>query len=353
MPTTQNETNQNSPEVPMTKRPTSSTGRSSLTRIGAVAIGAALALAACGSGGDVPLTEAAAQPTTAAEPQVEATPARQVAAATIGDSDLGPILAGDNGLTLYGFTNDVEAASTCYGTCADAWPPVIVDADFSVAPGLDVGIFATTERDDGTLQLVAGKWPLYFFAGDATPGDLAGQGSGDVWFVVDLDGKLITDDATAEVAGDDSSDQADQAASPAPVTTAESDLGPILVDAQGLSLYGFTEDGDGTPTCEGACADAWPPVVVDSADLPEGLDAEVFSVVERPDGTLQLKAGKWPLYTFAGDGAPGDINGQGSGDVWFLADPAGGLIKGDGASGDTSADDGASTGDDTDEDDDY
>ena len=101
----------------------------------------------------------------------------------------------------------------------------------------------------------------------------------------------------------------------------------MLVDGVGLTLYGFTKDADGTPTCEGGCAEAWPPVIVDSDELPAGLDPAVFSVVERPDGTFQLKAGKWPLYRFAGDAAPGETNGQGSGDVWFVVDPAGGLIK--------------------------
>ena len=72
-----------------------------------------------------------------------------------------------DGLTLYGFVNDVDAISTCYSTCAEAWPPVIVDEEWTVGPGLDTGIFSTTERDDGTLQLVAGKFPLYTSA--ATP----------------------------------------------------------------------------------------------------------------------------------------------------------------------------------------
>jgi predicted lipoprotein with Yx(FWY)xxD motif len=53
----------------------------------------------------------------------------------------------------------------------------------------------------------------------------------------------------------------------------------------------------------------------------------VFTVVTRADGTHQLQAGKWPLYTFAGDAAPGDVNGQGSAGVWFAVNPAGGLIK--------------------------
>ena len=45
-------------------------------------------------------------------------------------------------------------------------------------------------------------------------------------------------------------------------------------------------------------------------------------------GTHQLKAGKWPLYRFAGDDEPGQTNGQGSGDVWFVVNPDGSLKKG-------------------------
>ena len=95
----------------------------------------------------------------------------------------------------------------------------------------------------------------------------------------------------------------------------------------GMTLYAFTKDADGTPTCNDKCAEAWPPVIVDSAELPAGLDANIFSVVDRADGSHQLKAGKWPLYHFAGDAAPGDVNGQGSGGVWFVLDPAAKLIK--------------------------
>jgi predicted lipoprotein with Yx(FWY)xxD motif len=111
------------------------------------------------------------------------------------------------------------------------------------------------------------------------------------------------------------------------VTIANTSLGDVMVDADGLTLYAFTKDADGTPTCNDKCAEAWPPVIVDSAELPAGLDANIFSVVERADGSFQLKAGKWPLYHFAGDGAPGDVNGQGSGGVWFVLDPAAKLIK--------------------------
>jgi predicted lipoprotein with Yx(FWY)xxD motif len=119
---------------------------------------------------------------------------------------------------------------------------------------------------------------------------------------------------------------AEDAADAAPVGQADTGLGTVLVDAEGLTLYGLTDDTDGTSTCDGACADAWPPLTVDSRDLPEGLDPGIFSVIERSDGTFQLAAADQPLYRFAGDARPGDTNGQGSGGVWFAAAPDGSLI---------------------------
>jgi predicted lipoprotein with Yx(FWY)xxD motif len=68
-------------------------------------------------------------------------------------------------------------------------------------------------------------------------------------------------------------------------------------------------------------------LLVGSSSLPSGLDAKVFSVIPRADGTFRLKAGKWPLYRFAGDTAAGEVNGQGSGGAWFAIAPDGALTK--------------------------
>jgi len=141
-------------------------------------------------------------------------------------------------------------------------------------------------------------------------------------------GSSGTDESSASASAQEQGAQEQDAAA---VSEAETDLGPVLVDADGLTLYGLTDDTDGVPTCDGTCADAWPPLTIDAAELPAGLDPNLFSVVERPDGTSQLKAGEWPLYRFAGDAAPGDVNGQGSGGVWFAVAPDGSLITGDAA----------------------
>jgi predicted lipoprotein with Yx(FWY)xxD motif len=254
------------------------------------------------------------------------------------DSALGKILTAPDGMTLYGFTNDIDATPTCFSTCADAWPPVIAPEDWTVAPGLDSGVFSTIIRKDGQRQLVAGKWPLYKYSNDAKPGDVKGQGSGDVWFVVSLDAKLIKtpldqvgDRTGTSLPAPGSTVPAGATGSAAAVHTAPSSLGDILVDTQGRTLYGFTKDTDGNPTCSGGCAGTWPAVTVTGDKLPDGLDAKVFTIVARTDGTKQLKAGKWPLYRFSGDDKPGDVNGQGSGGSWFVVDPQGGLRKAAGA----------------------
>ena len=139
----------------------------------------------------------------------------------------------------------------------------------------------------------------------------------------------------------------DEAAGGGAVTVKETALGAVLVGETGMTLYGFTNDTDGTPTCADGCADAWPAALVDSAELPAGLDAEVFSVVERTDGTFQLKAGDWPLYYFSGDAAEGDVNGQGVGGVWFVVAEDGSLIKDDkpseGSADDSSTDESTTT----------
>ena len=108
---------------------------------------------------------------------------------------------------------------------------------------------------------------------------------------------------------------------------AQTPLGAILVDGQGRTLYALTKDSNGTPTCTGACAVAWPPAMVNATVMAgPGITAPT-TVVDAPGGGKMLKAGKWPLYRFAGDTAPGETNGQGSGGMWFVVGADGQLIK--------------------------
>jgi predicted lipoprotein with Yx(FWY)xxD motif len=114
------------------------------------------------------------------------------------------------------------------------------------------------------------------------------------------------------------------------VQLVETDLGRILVDAGGRTLYLFTPDEAGSPTCVDGCAQAWPPLLVDDVAgllAGDGIDAATLSTVAHPNGGQQLKIGKWPLYAFAGDAEPGDTGGQGSGGQWFVVGADGKPIK--------------------------
>ncbi|MEM7737182.1 MAG: fasciclin domain-containing protein [Deinococcota bacterium] len=106
--------------------------------------------------------------------------------------------------------------------------------------------------------------------------------------------------------------------------------GDYLTDADGNSLYLFTQDAAGESACVGGCASNWPPLLAMIEDISagEGTDARAINTIEREDpaGT-QVTYNDAPLYFFSGDAAAGDANGQGVGGVWFLIDPDGNAIE--------------------------
>ena len=107
-----------------------------------------------------------------------------------------------------------------------------------------------------------------------------------------------------------------------------SDLGQILTDADGFTVYLFTNDeqGSGASACEGDCIAAWP--AVGELTSPSGaLDTDLVGSIERSDGTIQATYNGWPLYRFANDAAAGDTNGQGVNDVWWVLDVDGNAVS--------------------------
>lgn len=121
-------------------------------------------------------------------------------------------------------------------------------------------------------------------------------------------------------------------AAAATIAVASTNLGEIVVDDAGRTLYLFTRDtqGAGTSVCNDECAVNWPPLLVDGAATPtaaEGITGQLGTAT-RDDGTTQVTLNGWPLYTFAADAAPGDTNGQGVNDAWFAVSPAGEAVTG-------------------------
>ncbi|WP_461104850.1 COG4315 family predicted lipoprotein [Tessaracoccus terricola] len=138
-----------------------------------------------------------------------------------------------------------------------------------------------------------------------------------------------TDSATDPAETDPGTEPASPMGGVLALTMAESDLGEILVDGDGMTLYLFTNDtrGSGASTCEGQCLVNWPPLVgVPTAG--EGVDDSKLGSFTKPDGTVQATYNGWPLYYWVQDTEPGQTTGQGVQGVWFVLDRDGEAVGG-------------------------
>jgi predicted lipoprotein with Yx(FWY)xxD motif len=91
----------------------------------------------------------------------------------------------------------------------------------------------------------------------------------------------------------------------------------VLTNAQGMTLYYRTSD---TPTsiCSGGCASAWPPVLSKTMPSVSAKLPGTLSLMNDANGS-QVAYNGHPLYTYSGDSAPGQANGEGFGNIWFVA----------------------------------
>ena len=111
--------------------------------------------------------------------------------------------------------------------------------------------------------------------------------------------------------------------------TASSSKGEIVVDGKGMSVYYFTKDvkDSGKSNCTGDCLVAWPPVLTtNETPTVEGVTGKV-GTIDTPDGKKQVTIEGMPVYLWEKDKAPGDVTGQGVGNVWYLVAPDGAMIK--------------------------
>ena len=91
----------------------------------------------------------------------------------------------------------------------------------------------------------------------------------------------------------------------------------VLADANGRTLYWFAPDTAARSACYGSCAVYWPPVKGPATAGP-GVTGRL-SVLTRSDGSVQAAYDGHPLYTYVGDSAPGQANGNGlnlNGGLW-------------------------------------
>ncbi|HEY4899090.1 MAG TPA: hypothetical protein VIH79_05155 [Candidatus Nanopelagicaceae bacterium] len=99
-------------------------------------------------------------------------------------------------------------------------------------------------------------------------------------------------------------------------------LGNIIVDGKGMTAYYYQPDvpNSGVSTCTGGCLVHWPAITSASATpVVSGITATVTVIAS----SSQIVVNGRPIYTFAGDSKPGDVNGQGIAGIWYVVSPAG------------------------------
>src|SRR5215471_5573389 len=107
----------------------------------------------------------------------------------------------------------------------------------------------------------------------------------------------------------------DSRASSGTISLRSTDLGKVLVNSNGHTLYMFLKDRNGRSSCSGICTQYWPPLLAKAKPTAgSGVKAAWLSTVKRSDGKLQVVYRKHPLYTFFGDKRAGQTTGEGLAD---------------------------------------
>jgi predicted lipoprotein with Yx(FWY)xxD motif len=104
------------------------------------------------------------------------------------------------------------------------------------------------------------------------------------------------------------------------LTVRKTRLGYVLANASGFTIYWFARDHRGSrrPACTGNCLLAWPPVTGTPVAAKGAMLGAVLGTITRPNGLVQATYNGYPLYTFAGDNAPGQTGGNGAAGVWHV-----------------------------------
>jgi len=151
----------------------------------------AVAVAGCGSGssGSSNASNSDSKPTSAGPVTI-----------SVASSGVGDILNDSHNRALYLFKKDTGPKSTCFGPCAQNWPPVRATGKPTAGSGANASLISTIKRSDGAPQVTYNGHPLYLYVGDNAPGAINGQGLtafGATWYVVSPQGNQVTGKSTA------------------------------------------------------------------------------------------------------------------------------------------------------------
>ncbi|MBO0692993.1 MAG: hypothetical protein J2P58_08860 [Acidimicrobiaceae bacterium] len=208
-----------------------------------------------------------------------------------------PVAAGAT-RSLYVLSADPLGQTSCTGPCAAVWPPLLTGKAPVGGPGVDQSALGVLRRSDGTLQVTYHGRAIYLFSFDLGQGAPSGLTLGDnfidppafgVWDTLSPAGTPATGPITVT---------AETTSGGASVLAADGNSTPL--GSPSATLYTFSNDTPTGSSCNGPCANAWPPVL--SSDPPvagPGVDATKLGTIRRADGSFQVTYGGRPLYMFS------------------------------------------------------
>jgi predicted lipoprotein with Yx(FWY)xxD motif len=96
------------------------------------------------------------------------------------------------------------------------------------------------------------------------------------------------------------------------VTLHSTSKGKVLATSRGRTLYLSTADGKNKSHCTGSCASIWPPLKTKGKPVAgAGVHQSLLGTAKLAGGKLMVTYNKHPLYTYTGDSAAGQANGEG------------------------------------------
>ncbi|MFD7026618.1 hypothetical protein ACFWAR_01105 [Streptomyces sp. NPDC059917] len=257
------------------------------------------------------------------------------------DAALGPVVT-NAGFTLYRFDKDDPKApkSNCDGDCAKLWPPVI--AGSAAAAGIESKALGEVVRKDGSKQLTIGRWPVYRYSKDTSPGETKGT-LVDNWGAVAPDGKKAArttggqpGEGGKESNGGKGGDRGQEDRGRGREGNQESQfavniinqtvLGGIIVDSRGHTLYA-NGGGFGQTICIGSCMSRWRPALIRGDIRVNGIDRRLVTSRILQDRTVQLVINGDPVFVFDGDVERGDVRGHGMSNRWSAINSNGRRVR--------------------------
>jgi predicted lipoprotein with Yx(FWY)xxD motif len=113
-------------------------------------------------------------------------------------------------------------------------------------------------------------------------------------------------------------------------TAKNTDLGTVLVNSTGRTLYHFTSDTRTKVNCTASCIAQWPPLLIAAGAKPvagPGISAAKLGTLKRADGGLQVTYNGMTLYRYAGDSKAGQANGEAVSNKWYAVSSLGKIVK--------------------------